>query len=58
MLDKITRLKILEKASLCRHFEDKVFDLIKKKKIEFPVYFSAGQEYIASSLGVLFQKKK
>ena len=58
MLDRITRLKILEKASLCRHFENKVFDLIKKKKIKFPVYFSAGQEYIASSLGALFQKKK
>lgn len=58
MLNKITRLKILEKASLCRHFEDKIFNLIKEKKIRFPVYFSAGQEYIACSLGIFFKKKK
>ena len=30
----------------------------KEKKIKFPVYFSSGQEYIACSLGVLFQQKK
>ena len=58
MFNKITRLKILAKASLCRHFENKIFNLVKEKKIQFPVYFSAGQEYIASSLGILFQKKK
>lgn len=58
MLNKVTRLKILKNASLCRHFENKIFNLIKDKKIQFPVYFSAGQEYIASSLGILFQKKK
>ena len=58
MLNKTTRLIIFEKASLCKHFEEKVFKLIKKKKIKFPVYFSSGQEYIACSLGVLFKKKK
>ena len=57
-VDKKNRLKILERASLCRHFENEIFQLIKKNKIKFPVYFSAGQEYVACSLGILFSIKK
>ncbi len=58
MLKKSTRLEILEKASLCRHFENKVFKLIKKGKVKFPVYFSAGQEYVACTLGSIFKDRK
>ena len=58
MLKKSTRLEILEKASLCRHFENKVFKLIKKGKVKFPVYFSAGQEYVACTLCSIFKDRK
>jgi TPP-dependent pyruvate/acetoin dehydrogenase alpha subunit len=58
LLNKKQRLKILEKASLTRHFENEIFKLIKNKKIIFPVYFSAGQEYISSTIATLFHSKK
>jgi TPP-dependent pyruvate/acetoin dehydrogenase alpha subunit len=52
------RKKILYKSALCRYFEYNIFELIKNKKINFPVYFSAGQEYVASSIAAIFQEKK
>lgn len=48
----------LYKASLCRYFEDKIFQLIEEKKIKFPVYFSAGQEYVACTIASIFKSKK
>ena len=50
-----TRLKIFEKAATCRHFENKVFDLIKQKVFKFPIYLSAGQEYIPATLSELLK---
>ena len=50
-------LSALYRASLCREFENKVYDLIIKKKITFPVYFSAGQEYVACSIGAILKHK-
>ena len=47
------RLEVFKKASLCRHFENKVFELSKEKIINYPVYLSAGQEFIASSLSTI-----
>jgi pyruvate dehydrogenase E1 component alpha subunit len=52
------RLQVFKRASLCRNFEKKVFDLIKSGTFKFPIYLSAGQEYIAASIAEdLFQKK-
>ena len=50
------RLDSFFKASLSRHFENSIFQLIKKKKIKFPVYFSAGQEYVACSVASYFNQ--
>ena len=44
------RLKAFHKASICRNFEDVVFSKIEQKKINFPVYLSAGQEFIPASI--------
>ena len=49
---------VLRKASLCRHFENNVFELVKDKKIEYPVYLSTGQEYIPSSISEIVKLKK
>jgi len=50
------RLKAFQKASLCRHFENQVYNLSKSKIIKYPVYLSAGQEYIASSLAAIYEE--
>ena len=52
------RLKVLEKASYCRHFENQVYKYVQLKKIEIPVYLSAGHEYISSSIATILEEKK
>lgn len=42
---------IQQKAKYCRAFEISVFEQIKKGNIKIPVYLSAGQEYIAATIG-------
>ena len=43
-------MQVLKKASLCRHFENEVFTRVQNKTITFPVYLSAGQEYVPASI--------
>ena len=43
-------LNVFKRASLCRNFEQYVFDGIRNKLFKFPIYLSAGQEYISSSI--------
>jgi pyruvate dehydrogenase E1 component alpha subunit len=43
-------LEIFKKASLCRNFEDYVYKKIEDKTIKFPVYLSAGQEFIPATI--------
>ena len=47
---------IFKKASFCRHFENKVYECVSKKKISIPVYLSAGQEYISATLSEIIKK--
>lgn len=49
-------LGFFRRAAVSRHFENRVFKLVKDKVIKFPVYLSAGQEYIAATLSVLIQE--
>ena len=49
---KDLRLEIFKKASLCRNFELELFNKVQEKIIKFPVYLSAGQEFIASTIAV------
>ena len=50
-------LNVFKKASLCRNFELKVFEQ-EKKNIKIPVYLSAGQEFISSTLSTICEQKK
>ena len=54
---KTFRFSVFKKASLCRHFENEVFKKIKEKKITFPVYLSAGQEYVPASISNIVLNK-
>lgn len=44
------RLEVFKKASLCRNFENELYKKVQEKAIKFPVYLSAGQEFIASTI--------
>lgn len=52
------RLKVFEKASYCRHFEEQVIKNIKSKNINIPTYVSAGQEFIASTIATICEMIK
>jgi len=52
------RLNVFRRASLCRNFEKKVFDLIRAGTFKFPIYLSAGQEYTASTLSEVLSQKR
>ena len=52
------RLKVLERASKSRIFDEIIFNLIQKKIIKFPVYLSAGQEYVAATIAEICNLRK
>ena len=52
------RLEVFRKASICRHFEKYLFQCIENKIIKCPCYLSAGQEFIPSTLAVIFSDLK
>ncbi len=51
------RINVFKRASLCRNFEQYVFDGIKNKLFKFPIYLSAGQEYISASIAEVMKQK-
>ena len=51
-------INIFKKASLCRNFEEEVYDLIKLKKFKIPIYLSAGQELISATIAHMLQNVK
>ena len=53
----MNRLKVFNKASLCRNFDDVVFKKLQDKTITYPTYLSVGQEYIASSIAQVMEDK-
>ena len=52
------RLKVFKRASLCRNFEQYVFNGIKKGLFKFPIYLSAGQEYISATIAEIMKQKQ
>lgn len=44
------RLKIFDKASLCRNFDEIVFKKLQDKTITYPTYLSVGQEFISATI--------
>ncbi len=55
-MNEAIKLEIFKLASLCRNFELNTFKAIKSKKINIPVYLSAGQEYIPATLATIIKK--
>ena len=51
------RLKVFNKASLCRNFDEVVFKKLQDKTITYPTYLSVGQEYIAASIAQLMEDR-
>ena len=51
------RLNVFRRASLCRNFEEYVFHGIKRGLFKFPIYLSAGQEYISASISEVMRTK-
>ena len=51
------RVEVFKRASLCRNFEQYVFDGIQNKMFKFPIYLSAGQEYISASIAEVMAEK-
>ena len=56
-LDSWTLQKIYERAALCRAFEAECYLRIAAGDVKFPVYLSAGQEYIPVTLSVLLEQR-
>ena len=56
--NKNYRYQVFEKASLARNFEEQVITNVENKKIKIPVYVSAGQEFIASTIATICKLKK
>ena len=50
-------IQIFKKASLCRNFEEKVYELINLKKFKMPIYLSAGQEFISSTIAYVLKNR-
>ena len=46
------KIRIFQKASLSRAFEEEVYRRVSSKDIQIPVYLSAGQEFISATLAV------
>ena len=55
---KTFRYEVFKKAALARNFEEEVINNIKNKNIKIPVYVSAGQEYISSTISTICKIKK
>ena len=51
------RVRIFRKASLCRNFEEIVFDFIKQGKFRCPIYLSAGHEFVSATISCLLNEK-
>ncbi len=44
------RLKVFNRASLCRNFDEVVFKKLQDKTIAYPTYLSVGQEFVAATI--------
>ena len=50
-------IEVFKRASLCRNFEQYVFDGIQNKMFKFPIYLSAGQEYISATIAQVMHEQ-
>jgi len=52
------KLEVFKRASLCRNFEQYVFNGIKNNLFKFPIYLSAGQEYVSATIAQVMSDKR
>ena len=50
-------INVFKKVSLCRNFDEVVFQKLQDKTITFPTYLSVGQEYVPSSIAQVIEDK-
>jgi len=50
-------INVFKRASLNRNFEQYVFEGIQNRMFKFPIYLSAGQEYISASIAEVMSEK-
>lgn len=50
------RLKIFKKATISRVFEEILYEYINHKLFKFPIYLSAGQEFIPATISLFYEK--
>lgn len=48
--------QILKKSIFCRAIEESIYDKVEKKQIKIPVYLSAGQELISSTISYILEE--
>ena len=53
----MNRLKIFDKASLCRNFDEIVFKKLQDKTITYPTYLSVGQEFISATIAQVLEER-
>mgnify|MGYP001234393774 CR=1 FL=1 len=53
----MNRLKVFNKASLCRNFDDVVFKKLQDKTIAYPTYLSVGQEFVAATIAQIVEDR-
>ena len=53
----MNRLKIFDKASLCRTFDEIVFKKLQDKTITYPTYLSVGQEFISATIAQVLEER-
>ena len=51
------RLKVFNRASLCRNFDEVVFKKLQDKTIAYPTYLSVGQEFIAATIAQIVEDR-
>ena len=57
-MNKKRLIDIFTTASLCRNFEKIVYKNVENKNIKLPVYLSAGQEFISTTIANILSQKK
>ena len=53
----MNRLKVFNKASLCRNFDDVAFKKLQDKTIAYPTYLSVGQEFVAATIAQIVEDR-
>ena len=51
------RLKVFQRASICRNFDEIVYQKLQQKVINYPTYLSVGQEFISATIAQVLADK-